>query len=138
MSAFDLKPRHRTAFTFVVLLLSAACSTPSIEADLEPAKISAEPDATWPMCGVVNASGMNDELIFVVPNTLQGETVRRYDLLDATTLTRPMSASDGWWVCITEGRVLEEPDPEQPRVLYGKIEALSYTYDQRSEEAGME
>ncbi len=75
--------------------------------------------------------------MLLVPTELEADAVMRYDVLPAPELLPPLSVSAGWWVCVTEGEVLDQPVSASGEEV-GTIRIDALTSDRSNAERGQE
>ena len=89
-----------------------------------------------PLCGVLTERGAS-EPTFLVPEALDKTAVRRYRVEPNPNILPPLEVSAGWWVCVTEGEILEQPKSASPEV-YGRLRIEALEADQSNLERGQE
>lgn len=87
--------------------------------------------------GPVPAGGTLDETNLVVPLASVGPEVKRYSVVNRTGWPMPLSSYGGWWVCVTRGEILADPESASSD-SYGLIAIDELAADQSNGERGQE
>jgi hypothetical protein len=87
------------------------------------------------ICGTITSAGYH-RLSFLLPHSLHSPEVKRYEIIALPDhFIPPLGTNDGWWVCVTEGRIIAEPEQEG---AYGRILIVGIESVQDNGEKGME
>ncbi len=117
-----------TALAAGLVVLATGCSaTPQSTSGASSTQAvgTVGPIGQEPLCGVLTTSGPA-AVMLVVPLALDDAPVLRYEVLPSPDLLPPLDVQAGWWVCVTEGEVLDAPSESSPdEVGTVRIDALS-------------
>ncbi len=93
-----------------------------------------------PLCGVLTTSGYiysESNLVFLIPASINAPTVKRYSVEAGSPAMPPIEVLQNWWVCVTNGKIITEPNSETPD-FYGVIQIEEISIEQSNGERGQE
>lgn len=122
-------------FTIITLLVLSYINSYGSEDNIIP-----ESAQKFPICGILTDDGLFPLSLLIPHSNCDNDnyTVLRYEVIsyDSTALP-PFESYKNWWICITDGKIIDTPDSETS-ASYGKIIINSYKCDKSNAEMGME